>query len=258
MSVVEQLSWLWLSLGWVGAFAVIIGVWGEEHFDHKVLPYHKQEKLKWRFWIILLCGLAVEFASLIGTTFTSIALEQRVEVLRKANDELEAKTKPRIITEKQINDFIFLTENFPKFPIRVGVEQLNEDEETLSYAWQIRKMLTKAKFPVPDSDTNSFLGIAFMQNAVSALELKEEVATNPPVDIQFISDSTNDLMVFQYRSVEKTNGFRRYDMSGEGTNYVYGALVNYFIQIGMAISWDCVPQWTGTNHCAIYITQKLR
>lgn len=67
MQVFEQLSWLWISIEVLGALAVIVGVWGEEYFDHKVLPYFKQERLKSRFWIILLVGLAIDLIGVVGT-----------------------------------------------------------------------------------------------------------------------------------------------------------------------------------------------
>jgi hypothetical protein len=87
----ESLSWLWILIGIIGSIAVIIGVWGEGWADGRVLPYLKQQRLiKW-FWRILLLGLALDLVGIIGSAATSIALESRIEELRRSNNEHEAQ-----------------------------------------------------------------------------------------------------------------------------------------------------------------------
>jgi len=88
MHIIESLSWLWVLFGFIGASAVIIGVWGEGWAEERVLPYHRQKWLVKLFWRILLIGLAFDLVGLMGSTVTSIALESRVEQIRKSNNEL--------------------------------------------------------------------------------------------------------------------------------------------------------------------------
>ena len=114
-SFFESLSWLWISIGILGAIAVIIGVWGEEAAERKNLPYKTKERRKTAYWIILLSGLSMDLIGLIGATVTSFALEskieiirrdnfseqQKVEELRRQNDALETQLSPRILEESK-------------------------------------------------------------------------------------------------------------------------------------------------------------
>ena len=74
----------------------------------------------------------------------NVALSQKVEVLRKANDELEAKTNPRAITIDQRDKFLRITKDWPKGPAPVFVGPF--DSEADSYAWQIKKLLGEAHY----------------------------------------------------------------------------------------------------------------
>ena len=150
MNTIERLCWLWISLELVGTIAVIIGVWGEEYFERKVLPYHRQERLKWCFWMILLSGLGIELLGLVGTTTTSFALENKVELLRKANDSLEAEIQPRRIMpeqRKQILDMLYRWRiDRQKCNIELMVDE--NDREAEIFAGQIDSVLRGSGFNV--------------------------------------------------------------------------------------------------------------
>jgi hypothetical protein len=142
---IDFFSWV----GGTGAMIVIIGISLETaelliKFKHEIKcrkwVVRKYGK-KWRrelilcgkwlkpnlFWPFEVLGFAILFVGLVvemvGTISaerlqsrenailesTNVLLSLQVEELRKKNDELEAKTNPRIITPQQIEDFIFLT-----------------------------------------------------------------------------------------------------------------------------------------------------
>jgi hypothetical protein len=90
---------------------------------------------------VLVIGLAIE---LFGSFVADALHEQQVEVLRKANDELEAAARDRTISEVQSNLFMVLTKDFPKTDIKVTVGLC--DYETQRYAQQIRTMLSAAGY----------------------------------------------------------------------------------------------------------------
>jgi hypothetical protein len=97
---------------------------------------------------LLFIGLAIELiGSFVAERLQSkenLVLQNRVEVLRKANDELEAAARDRTISEVQSNLFMVLTKDLPKTDIKVTVGLC--DYETQRYAQQIRTMLTAAGY----------------------------------------------------------------------------------------------------------------
>jgi hypothetical protein len=198
------------------------------------------------FWeYVLIIGLGLELAVLPHSI-------KVLEELHKANLELQTKLQPRSITLEQTTNFIFLTERIPKFPIRVVVG----GNETLNYAWQIRRMLDSAKYPTPDSDTNLSFGV-FLQPGAVYLPL-ETGYTNEWVNAEFISDNTNDFRIFNYFEMERTNGLVRYTINDGDTNDSYGALINAFQQIGITVTWHYKPDWVSPNRCGVFVVQKLQ
>jgi len=152
MRVIESLSWLWIAVGFVGAVGVIVGVWGEGWGEDRVMPYHKQRRLIKRFWEILLTGLALELIGLIGSTATSLALESRVEKLRKLNNELqeevvklEASVQWRRISDSKQKEFVRLLKDAPKGAVFVSTYK-NAELESKIFAKRVRDMVETAGY----------------------------------------------------------------------------------------------------------------
>lgn len=97
---------------------------------------------------LLFIGLAIElfgsFEAERQQSKVNLVLEKRVEVLREANDKLEAAAKDRTISNVQSNLFMLLVKDLPKIPIKVVVGV--EDNETDRYARQIRQLLDAAGY----------------------------------------------------------------------------------------------------------------
>jgi len=178
---------------------------------------------------------------------------ERAVLIESNNLVLQKELHPRIITQKQMKDFIFLTENLPKLPIRVATGMASAEAE--NYAWQIRNLLNAAKFPVPDSDTNQFLGIDWIANAIT---LPAPEHDKPLVDVQFMSGTTNNYSVLHFLREEQTNGFERFYISTNDTASVYAAIWNYFNQIGISTLPGYAPAWVLTNSCVVYINPKVQ
>jgi len=182
---------------------------------------------------------------------SSKLLGKELEVIRKANIELEAKQQPRRITMEQLTNFIFLTEKIQqKIPIRVAIGAFHD--ESCSYAYQIRDMFNQAGFRCPDSDTNFLWGIHTDPTAMTAHRIG---FTNEWRDLEFFTDITNNLdaVPFQF---EKTNGFARPVIPGNDTNRIYAGLIFALTQVGISLHWDYMPVWVAPNHCEVYINQR--
>jgi hypothetical protein len=113
-----------------------------------------QKKEVERGWRILMTGIVVEVVAALGIsvissleianlTDKSVSLSFKVEELRQANDEIEAK-QIRSITLQQRDKFINLVKNYPKCPVRVFIQ--SEEWETKIFAQQIREMLDDAGY----------------------------------------------------------------------------------------------------------------
>ena len=128
-----------------------------------------------RGWRILMAGIIIEVVAAFGISIisglevASLTLEARraeskandaalqVEIVRSNNVVLQQRLQPRTISIEQITNFIFLTQNMPKFPVRVGIGKIND--EVFSYAMQIQSMLKQADYTTPNADTNWIEGI---------------------------------------------------------------------------------------------------
>jgi hypothetical protein len=124
-------------------------VWCVKYIKPRILPY---ETLG---FVLLFIGLAIE---LIGSgtaeriqskenaslEATNMLISLRIEELRKANDELETKSRWREITQKQKENFIKSTKNVRKFGIRVRYG--THDAEVQSFGVMIMEMLNSAGF----------------------------------------------------------------------------------------------------------------
>jgi hypothetical protein len=198
---------------------------------------------------LIFLGLVLELIALPISLYQSHA---EIEGLINKNLELQLKLQPRTIRAQQVTNFIFLTKNIPKFPVRIGIEA--SYDEPMNYAWQIKKMLNDARFPIPDSDTNFPFQIFNAENGVTISPVIGD--TNEWQDLDFVSDNTNSFRVFSYTKVEHKNGLDQYTISSGDTNDIYGAFINAFIQDKMTVIWTYKPEWVSPNHCAIFILQK--
>lgn len=192
MRTVESFSWLWISIGVLGAIVVIIGVWGEEHFDRKVLPYNRKERVKTAFWAVLLAGLSMDLIGLIGSTLTSTALESRVEVLRKANNAVESRLAWRVIPPEKRAKLVKELSFGPKGPVLI---QCDFDVEAMTFESQIISILRDAGFEIrPPSIQLASFGYSDGTNAVFFLC---ESTNNVPLHARFIQDvfKSNDIFI---------------------------------------------------------------
>ncbi len=122
LTIISSPSWLrvWEIVEAISIVVIGIGCAGEVWADHhkfadafsspSPITYSKD---KWRriFGMMVVGGLVIELFA-FGLSF--LASNREIEGLHKANLELQAKLQPRIITKKQISDFIFLTEKISK------------------------------------------------------------------------------------------------------------------------------------------------
>ncbi len=260
-----MLSFIWSSLSnWdradlLGLLMVVVGVAGEWAItfpwvkDKLKIPYNPTNFPALEFRKLL---LEVFFTGLVAI---GVGLElsawpqhiQEIESLKNANLVLEKQLQPRTITEKQIKDFIFLTETWPKFPIRVAAPA--GVTEAGSYAWQIRDMLNRAKFTIPDSDTNFFVGVDFLPGAMTL----PGAHTNTLEDLQIVYIGTNNPNVFMSLIIEQTNGFKRFTPMPNDTNSLEGGFIYNLSQIGIQTQANTgPPNWVEPYQFIIYIVPK--
>jgi hypothetical protein len=116
--------------------------------------------------------------------------------------ELEAKTKARRITLEQKEEFIKITKNYPKIPVKVCVGMA--DSETLVYADQIRDMLDAAGFGFTNKaegivrndtvyETDKIKSSDFYTNYFNEIAhgVAEDPSQGPDNDVIIIGYSTN-------------------------------------------------------------------
>ncbi|MGD1019993.1 MAG: hypothetical protein ABSA12_11840 [Verrucomicrobiia bacterium] len=271
VSFVSMLSfipwWGWLDV--VFTLSVLIGVSLEvEWIQKRLTPERSSDllpvslrgtKLKKRGEVLLILGLAGELACLpIGLWETS-KVSERVEGLRKANDELRANQKPRRITDKQIRDFIFLTEKVPKIPIRVRLGLM--DWETHSYATRFREMLDRARFLRPhNADRRGFEyhpDQTIVENQEEAERLGPEV--KPPC-LCFYVGSTNENEGVDLVSYETVNGVRRPVLCDKPTTAaVYYAIITSLNDVGInAVAFFSTNRdYVETGDVVIFVPEKF-
>jgi hypothetical protein len=182
------------------------------------------------FWeYVLILGLGIELCALAVSIPEDLKLSQRIEELRKANDELEAKMQPRIITARQRADFKTSLANIRKGQVKIGVR--NPDNETLDFVEQVHDLLVDSGFII-ESQMNypgslvkirNYASIGIFINSLTnvppyALPLFEAFTnigfpamlvlngTNQPASNGEIRMETNDVMVFllekQYKPIK--------------------------------------------------------
>lgn len=177
---------------------------------------------------------------------------KEVVALQNENIKLKKEMQWRAISPQQITNFVMLTKGIPKFSVRVGTSQFND--EAFSYAVQIREMLDQAGYSTPISDTNCVGGVFLHQN-VSAYD-SNIGDTNGWIWLAFISDSTNKYTYWHYEYSTKTNGLYIFTVPKNDTNSIYSAFINCFQQLQITIGPHYLPAILGSNSCEIYVIQK--
>ena len=243
---------------------VLIGVVGEIACDWKEME-GRLARAKRISAILLVVGLMMEFweaaksdNEVADTKERTALVESNNLVLRSNVVALEIKLKPRTITPKQIEDFIFLTEKITK-TIPITVHVYSQGDDTMSYGVQIRLMLDKAGFPRPDPnqyEVKTDMGVK-MDGSVTTFIIRKIGSNKEWPDVVFTACSTNSLSNFGNDiSFENTNGFNRPIVAGDNKKMVYEAIQNCFNQIGITTEWNVDNQWTAPGEFEIYIPAK--
>jgi hypothetical protein len=136
-----------------GAVLVLLGVAGEgvEIFC-KILNRPRSEKftrildiIGGASWIVVVVGLMIEMNEDARLDNEFSATESKVEKLRNANDELEAREHPRVITTEQRTKFLSIVDKWPKSPVKIFVGIL-PNSEVYNYANHILSLLVEAGY----------------------------------------------------------------------------------------------------------------
>jgi hypothetical protein len=178
---------------------------------------------------------------------------------RAANTEsnnlvLQKELQPRIITQQNIIDFIFLTEKIgKKIPIKIHVTSYGDD--TLSFSIQLRTMLDDAKF-LRDSSENGIEMDAKGNGTPIHYITRKIGATEEWPSVFFVIYSTNDIYLLDnYIPTEITNGFVRPIVSDQNPKEIYEAIQMCMDQIKIKTAW--VPAtWIATNEYEIFVPAK--
>jgi hypothetical protein len=275
--------WFWVSLEIIAAALVAVGCSGEWWVHHHPAGRKKKERderhqIESRFIAMVSAGVIMELFVLGHSIREGVNLENKVSeanerastnelavavlnsnnlVLRSNVVALELKLQPRIITQKQIRDFIFLTENIAKIPIRIGINA-PYDSEKIDYAIQMRSMFNKAGFGTPDADTNQDEGIC-RQEGFALHHIKGIGITNY-AGVVFCLGGSRDFTEFVF-PFEQTNGFTRPVISESqrgDANKNFCAVRFVFNQIGIDTEGVEPSNWTNeTNMQEVLVVPKL-
>ena len=244
-------------LGWfeIGAsLLVAIGCAGElwmlfsnEPAEHDVEGKRIHRNRERIFMLMVALGVTIEVPCLM------MGLRESAGLNKEAAD-LRLKMQPRIISDKQVKDFIFLTERIPKIPVRIDVGSGVFNQETCNFAYQIRELLEQAKFSAPDSDTNYSMRIF---NDPSRIYISKA----PPTDlIMFIESPPPNPINPQFGLLnpqfETVNGIRRPIAQVGNTNDILAALYYAFKDSGFSIGLNSKPEWTHDTHMEIFVREK--
>ena len=210
----------WEAIEFASIIIVAFGVWGEFWAEHRKFPgkpeglaemfggeQWKERREKWvkkwtrNFWRVLLFGLVIE---LVSFGFVMRLSGRQIESLRKANLELQAKLKPRIITFEQRDKFLSIVKEWPKSPVEVFIGI--PTERNFPYARHIRQLLDAGGYGV----TNESRGITTWSEAVIGFDLGN---TNEESDVNILLFTTNKNLVWPgiTFSIYSNRLFRNFD-----------------------------------------------
>lgn len=242
MGVIFRWPWFWIVWEVVGAVLVSLGCIGEwilldrEH-DSKTM------RLERLYAIVVAIGVTMDVCGLIYGIPEAIRLENRVEELRAKNLELELRLQPRRITINQTKKFIFLTEKIPKIPIAVGYNAVLGIPETVTFAHDIRQMLSMSGF----KNVTNIDEYGLVQLANSIVAVGNFGNTNMPGTVVFAVRgvaNTNGQWILNKNLIERTNGIARpvHSLSGslqpkDETRAILGELFYCFTELGIKCEW---------------------
>lgn len=268
----EPLVRFWRSFGDWGFILVLAGVVGEvltavidSTLERKHSPAHRtwEPRLK-RYEVvagwILIIGLAMEYQghknetvlldlnnSLLGQD-ASQAIERASTANKEAQrfrvkaDELEAKTKPRMITETQVTNFIFLTRFISKIPVTVSVGQ--EGFDTTSFSFQLREMLSKAGF---EKKEDGPYGVKSAPNRFSARYIGQEPEVSDVLLVVPPKDVTNSS--FQVTlPTNMTNGFKCPIVTSTNEMEIMAGIYMALPQIGISVKPMSGENWAVSGY----------
>lgn len=158
--------------------------------------------------------------------------ELKVEELRKANDELETKIRPRRITMEQRTNFMALARFIPKIPVKIVIGQEGRDTEV--FAKDLRETLTMAGFTA-----NNNAGMLGVDRNPTLLEWDELWNTNS-ADLIFIEYGTNNFStVYTPALAQFKNGQNVPMVESDQTDMlkIFGAISYCFQTVGIKTGW---------------------
>jgi hypothetical protein len=172
--------------------------------------------------LIVVLGVTIELVVVPHTLLEVSNVKQRTEELRAANDALELKIQPRTITKIQETNFIWLCKFIPKIPVTVRV--ISPKNENLSYAYQIRALLSKAGF-----GTNAGANDLGIVEDLRITPYRKKISAGWEID--FVTSDQNASNHFAGTPFFTTNGFNMPITTNSDEVSVFLAIGNIFKQI---------------------------
>jgi hypothetical protein len=241
--------WFWICWIFIGAGLVAIGCIGEwvlfinplpEKSEARLKAYHRQRELQ--FITAVAIGVTMDFIGLFHEIPKAMQLENDVVLIGSTNAQLVAsnlwlqtKLQPRVIMPDKIKDFIFLTKNVYKIPIKVCA--LEPRGEAYNYAYQIRQMLNQADF-LPPTNCSSIFGIDIIDLRI----VKEPGETFEWPSVVLECFSTNKVYILWDSNYEMTtNGYKRPIVTENDPLKIYSAILSVFQQLEIPIGSRGMP-----------------
>jgi hypothetical protein len=204
---------------------------------------------------VLITGLGLEFLGSCASdrlqSKRNSELNNQTEVLHNENLVLQAKLQPRTIKMEQMKDFILLTEDVAKIPVRVVIGEEGDDTET--FAFQVRDMLDHAKFFAP---TNAGAwGVDRDPTRLSVRPIGTDVRDS---QVWIICHDTNEIKTVHLPH-EFTYGIYRYvvvENHPEKNFNVFSAISDSLNSVGIKCGWNCAPNWVKPGEFQIMIPLK--
>lgn len=220
-----------------GIVLVVVGFFGAVVFGHessKALG----KRLAWWCDMLLLIGLLLEMNEAVNEDSKILALQKQLQ--------------PRTISNKQIYDFIFLTERISK-AVPIKIHATFEGDDTFQFAVHIRAMLDKAGFQ-RDSSANGIEEDA-AQNRTTHI-FRDVGWTNEWPSLFLIRYGTNVVVTNTDIPKELTNGFVRPIVSEPNTQRIYEAIGDCLTQIGANTMWLATSNLLSPGEYEIYVPPK--
>lgn len=242
-------KWVHLAGDW-GWLILVIGLGLEELAHHKIDGIKSDEILRLTRKLestTQLAGDAIERAGLANER--SAFLSRSNLLLQETILLLQKEMAPRRITIEQATNFMFLTEQIEKIPIKIIIHQ--GDGETTTFACDIREMFRRSGF-VTNADASSF-GLNFEPQLLYA---RFFLATNVFQGVTFAQYTTNRVYAKPQLVWQRTNGVDRPVVQGTNSLQVFEGLRQCFEKIGIATEWIGIDLAIKPGEYAIIIRSK--